>query len=399
MKIFFMSTDIRQGTGYARVANKIANYLVTIPNVELVYFSLHSSDNLQIKDRFVDPRIKCYYTRGYGENLINSSLAFQKPDVLLIYNDMLTIKKILDHIPTELMPPIKILYLDIFYPWQNIDVYTYIKNANFTHIWTFTEFWKNHLIDDIGFDANIIDVLPHGVDFERFVDIPQGEAKEMAGFKPDDFLIINMNRNSIRKLWSVTIMAFIELLKRQNMNPKLKLYCGCDMGNFGDTRFRSIIQAECTRLKLDLDRVVREHIFFSVNPQLLTDEQVNILYNAADVGMNTCSGEGFGLTTLEHSYFNRPQVVTAVPALKETLGQYGHFIEPKVTMHLSDNVDHIGHLMYCDPMDVADALEYYFNNPSDRPSSRDHVKERYSWENAYKVLDKYFRNGSVPATE
>lgn len=399
MKVFFMSTDIRRGTGYARVANKIANYLADMPNVEVISFGFQTDKTAHISDRFVDSRIKFIDVPSFGEDVIVQTLIEETPDVLILYNDILMTQFFIDHIPPEHMPPIKILYIDICFLWQSIDIYDKIKKANFDTIWTFTECWRRHLIDDIGFDANMIDVLPHGVDFERFVDIPQDEAKRIAGFDSDDFLIINMNRNTTRKVLSITITAFLELLKRHNMNPRLKLYLGGEIHSDVGMNCKATIQAECRRLKLDAEQVIQKYIFFSCSPSMLTDDQVNILYNAADVGLNTCSGEGFGLTTLEHLYFNRPQVVTAMPALRETLGQYGCFIEPKVTIQSYEDSRHIGQMMFCDPLDVTDALDYYFNNPNDRPESRKSVKERYSWENVYKVLDKYFRNGSVPATE
>jgi hypothetical protein len=34
------------------------------------------------------------------------------------------------------------------------------------------ECWKKHLIEDIGFDKNVVSVMKHGVDFDRFVDVP-----------------------------------------------------------------------------------------------------------------------------------------------------------------------------------------------------------------------------------
>ena len=82
------------------------------------------------------------------------------------------------------------------------------------------------MVDDLNFDPSNVTTMVHGVDFERFVDVPREEAKVKAGFKPDDYLVVNMNRNSSRKMWETTIKAFLELLQRENMNPRIKLFCG-----------------------------------------------------------------------------------------------------------------------------------------------------------------------------
>src|SRR5210317_1741539 len=235
MKIFFMCTHSNQGTGYARVANKITNYLANIPDVEVVYYAFQNYKGQEIKDRFIDPRIKFYDAidldpvspRGFGDKGIVPAIIEEKPDVLFLYNDMMVTKSLMELIPPECMPPVKYVYLDIVYPWQDPGIYDQLKSYNFDQIFVFLECWKKHLIDDIGFDKNIVSVMKHGIDFERFVDIPQEEAKMKIGFKPDDFLVVNMNRNSYRKCWSVTIPAFLEFLKRQDMNPSIKLYCGC----------------------------------------------------------------------------------------------------------------------------------------------------------------------------
>ena len=46
-------------------------------------------------------------------------------------------------------------------------------------------------------------------------------------------------------------------------------------------------------------------------------------------------------------------------------------------------------------MGWADHLQYCFKNPDERPNARDYLKEKYSWDNMYKVLDQEFYNGKV----
>lgn len=403
MKIFFMCTHSNQGTGYARVANKITNYLANIPGIEVVYYAFQNYKGQEIRDRFIDPRIKFYDAveldpvspRGFGDKGIVPAIIKEKPDVLFLYNDMMVTKSLMELIPQQFMPPVKYVYLDIVYPWQDIAVYEHLKKYNFDQIFVFLECWQKHLVDDIGFSKNVVSVMKHGVDFERFVDIPQEQAKMKIGFKPDDFLVVNMNRNSYRKCWAVTIPAFLEFLKRQDMNPSIKLYCGCQSHTPDgiDIGKRTIV--ECAKRNMDANKVLTQHIFLNPKPLHLTDGEVNVVYNAGDVGLNTGHGEGFGLTTTEHIYFGRPQIVTGVPALKEIIGEHAHVIEPKFWLQVGAEETHGGDLAYTDYMDFAERLEYCYNNRDDRPDVRDILKKGYNWENVYKVLDQYFTNGTI----
>ena len=403
MKIFFMCTHSNQGTGYARVANKITNYLADLPGVEVVYYAFQNYKGQEIRDRFIDPRIKFYDAieldpvspRGFGDGGIVPAIMEEKPDVLFLYNDMMVTKCIMELIPPECMPPKKYVYLDIVYPWQDVQVYDSLKRHNLDQIFVFLECWRKHLVDDIGFDKNVVSVMKHGIDFERFVDVPQEDAKRCFGFKPDDYLVVNMNRNSYRKCWGVTISAFLEFLKRQNMNPSIKLFCGCMPKTDDGIDIRKVIIIECAKRKMDITKVLNEHVFLNPKPLHLSDDEVNIVYNAGDVGLNTGHGEGFGLTTTEHIYFGRPQIVTGVPALKETLGENAHIVEPKLWMQVSEQEKHGGDLAIVDADDFADYLEHCYNNRDKRPDVRDLLKREYNWENVYKVLDRFFTNGSV----
>lgn len=407
MKIFFMCTHPIQGTGYGRVANKITNHLASLPGVEVVFYAFQNYKGQEITDRFIDPRIKFYDAveldpaapKGFGDAGIIPAIVKEKPDVLFLYNDVMVTRSLMRLIPPEHMPPTKVLYVDIVYPFQDIEVYDELKLYKFDRIWTFLDFWKDHLVNDIGFDPKIVDVLPHGVDFERFVDVPQEEAKKKLGFEPDDFLVLNMNRNSMRKDWSITITAFLKFLKRQNMNPKIKLYCGCLPRCDDGIDIRKVITNECIRLKLNPGQVLNKHTFLNPKPLHLSDGDVNNIYNAADVGMNTGRGEGFGLTTAEHIYFNKPQLVSGVPALKETIGEHAYIIEPKIVKYAGEEENHGGIIYSCSSTDFADGLEHYFKNRDDKPNARDYMKEKYDWKKAYKVLDDYFTNGTVPATK
>ena len=49
----------------------------------------------------------------------------------------------------------------------------------------------------------------------------------------------------------------------------------------------------------------------NVNGESLTEQQINLLYNACDVGINTSMGEGWGLISFEHGATGAAQIVPA----------------------------------------------------------------------------------------
>jgi|TARA_R110000850_G_scaffold175284_1_gene300840 glycosyltransferase involved in cell wall biosynthesis len=403
MKVFFMSTHPNQGTGYGRVANKITNHLASLPGVEIVYYAFQNWKGQDVKDRFIDPRIKFYDAveldpesqGGFGDAGIIPSIIKEKPDVLFHYGDIQIIVDIMCLIPPEHMPPKKYLYLDIVYPWQNVDTFELLKECKFDHIWTFLDTWTRHMVDDLKFDPSNVITMVHGVDFERFIDIPREEAKVKVGLKPDDYLVVNMNRNSARKMWETTIKAFLEFLQREQMNPRIKLFCGGLPFYRNGVNIGLTVRSECLRRGMDVERVMNHHVLINPKPLHLTDAEVNDIYNAGDVGLSTTRGEGFGLTPVEHMYLNRPQVVTGIPALKETMGPYAHFVEPKVWVRIGEAEPNDGEVALCDYKDFADHLQYCFKNPDERPNARDYLKENYSWDHMYKELDREFNNGEV----
>jgi len=394
-----MCTHPNQGTGYARVANKLTNYLAEIPGVEVVYYAFQNYKGQEIKDRFIDPRIKFYDAieldsespKGFGDNGIIQSISKERPDAILLYNDLPVTVALLDLIPSDIMPPRKYVYLDIVYPWESLTYYEKLKNHNVDHIWCFLDCWKQHLVNDLHFEDSRVSVLPHGIDFERFVDVPTGDAKVQLGFDKDDYLVINMNRNSYRKQWCTTIKAFLDFLIDQDMNKKIKLFCGCVSESKDGYNIPSLIVTESIRRGIDPTNIMNNHIYINTKPLHLTDEGVNIIYNAGDVGMNTCCGEGFGLTTMEHIYFNRPQIVSGVPALKETIGKIAHIVEPVLWTTVSSFESHSGDIAHFDSRDFTKYLNECFEKRNETFNFRSHVKSNYSWENVYKVLDTYFR--------
>jgi len=324
---------------------------------DVVYFAFQNYPNQAISDRFIDPRIRFIDAivedpdspKGFGDNAIVPSFEKEKPDILFLYNDLPVSFAIINLIPPGNYKTM--VYIDLVYPWEDVIQLDYLK-SRVDHWFVFLDYWKYHLVEEIGFDNDKVTVVKLGVD-----PVPQiTGAKELLGLDSGDFIVLNLNRNSYRKQWSTTITAFLEFLKMNEFAHDIKLMCGCLMVTEDGYDIRMLITTECRRMNISAEMILTNHIFMNPNPLVSPDSYIHLLYNACDVGLNTCCGEGFGLTNAEHSTLGKMQVVSAVPALKEILPD-SILVEPKAWTHMSRFEKHGGMIALFDASDFARALQ------------------------------------------
>jgi glycosyltransferase involved in cell wall biosynthesis len=115
-------------------------------------------------------------------------------------------------------------------------------------------------------------------------------------------------------------------------------------------------------------------------------EQLNKVYNAVDVGINTCLGEGWGLVNTEHAATGRPQLVPDHTSLKEIFSDV-----PRIRIESWETDRNYGlERGQVSPDHLAELLtEYYedrdkMNDDGAWCYSRIH-EDQFSWEN---VTDK-----------
>lgn len=395
MKLLFVATHPLQGTGYARVANKISNYLANIPGLEVIYYALQNF--VTIEGRTIDPKIKIYDAQKMDSKTLFSYDGFipvlekEKPDALFIYYEPALAINYMDMIPPHLKPKYSYLYLDIVYRWQKQSLYTDLKRINPTHIFVFLDYWKKYLVDDIGFDKDKVTKLPHGIDFDKFFRIPAKEAKLKLGFKEDDYIILNMNRNSFRKMLDRTIRPFLGFLKEEKFNPRIKLLFGCEPHGKDNNNLVDLIISECFNLKINPDVILKNHILFMSDASKRSDEKMNLVYNASDVGINTSGGEGFGLTLAEHGYLGKTIITSPISASYEVLGGFAYYIKMSCVITAPVSECNMGHMVLTDEDATKELMKSQFNSPGYFEFLPKHLIENFSWENAYKVLDQFFR--------
>lgn len=353
MRFVLISTHIDQTTGYSKVSHNLVKQLATLsPKVKTFHFGFQrhpSHPNLRKYPEGVmsydaaaneEPR-----EEGFGYNKIREYLEMVTPDVVMIYNDPFTISRFIDSMKHERgKSPYKLwIYLDQVYTGiakQLIDILH--KHAD--RIYTFTEKWKTKFLEYGPFPD--VRVLEHAVDptiFSCMSDEARAGIRKNLNLPPNAISFLNANRNSQRKRLDLTVMGFVGLLKSNRTAPYYLVIAtnlNPQTGAFYD--IQRIYMEELKSNGLDFQEFARRLLLVDTSPpNVWSDEAINQLYNATDIGINTSDGEGFGLCQLEQMYTGAPQIVTDVGSYRTFLtSDTSEFIPVTGHMYFSGGMPH-----------------------------------------------------------
>jgi glycosyltransferase involved in cell wall biosynthesis len=298
MKVLLVATSIQQTTGYAKVSKYLLRELKK--HHQVCHFAFQKNEHSK-EETFVPTYESGTEEQGFGFSKLQNAVDFSTPDVIILYNDPIVIATFLKHLKTDA----KILvYYDLPYDGVNRELLDFIDQR--THLYyVMTPKTKKFL--EHATKKPII-VLPHGVDHDIF------KQTDFVGNNPEYKTFINVNRNSQRKRLDITIQAFLRYLKAGHRG---RLLLVTDSRGFYD--IPSIIQIEA-----GLHGIKNADItFVDTSKKVLSDADINDLYNQADVNLNTSDGEGFGLSVAESSAVGLSQVITDV-------GDYSSFADATV---------------------------------------------------------------------
>jgi glycosyltransferase involved in cell wall biosynthesis len=237
---------------------------------------------------------------------------------------------------------------------------------------------------DIGFDVleklcnrENIDVIPHGIDTSVFYPIDKKEARKFWGFEDDWFIVANTNRNQSRKRLDLTIQAFSEFAK-DKPNARLVLH---------DPLINNYEGWDLVQLADEFYGCHEKVIVNIVNPdngsRILTEAQLNLLYNSVDVMVNSGGGEGWGLISMESAACRIPQLVPDYSATKEIWSGAGGLI-PVVATRAEPQVNTIQCVISTETLTLQ--LNTLYDNPFIRGVMASACydvsqKPEYNWDN------------------
>lgn len=240
--------------------------------------------------------------------------------------------------------------------------------------------WSRDRLIEFGFNAERVQVVPHGVKTDVFSPISRvqrNSVRAQFGIEPHETVFLNIGHSMWSKGLDALIFAFSVL--RQRGYPVLLLN--------KDTRhlYGHTTDQLLARMKKDSPGVINDAAMAGVLtfPNPMSMEHLRLLYGACDAYVSPYRAEGFNLPVLEAMACNRPVIVSAGGATDdfcpdglarkvETTPRSGQDQSGRPTKHLEPNIDS---LIYEMERVVKVRIEYNSEPTVDCAKIRD----EYSW--------------------
>ena len=389
LKFLLVSTHLHQFTGYSKVSHNMIQELSKKDWLKITHYGFQKMPETPQGFRPYPSNVSVYdaaagekpFQQGFGYAQLPDFIRRNEPNVVMIYNDLSVVARFLEEIRKSGIPRnFKIwVYCDQVYNTQ-LQPFLDILNRDADLVFAFTSGWKKCLKEQ-GI-TRPLDVITHGFDKDKFFPIPRELARKQMNLPMDRFVILNLNRNQPRKRYDILIMAFVELVTKYPTKP-IYLFCVCDKGEKGGWDLFGLYKRELMLRKVPIEHYADRLMVSSVD-MVFKDEDINMFYNAANIGINTADGEGWGLCNFEQMGVGVPQVIPDTGGFKEFCNtKNSMLVAPKVRYYLPMVYCPVGgEAAACDPHDVCLAIEEYVLNSSKTEefgkAARDTVL-KYTW--------------------
>jgi len=396
LRFMLVSTHLQQYTGYSRVSHNLIRELSKNPTLSLTHFGFQRHPTTPAAYRPYPTNVDVIdaaagekpVQQGFGFSQLPDAIRKKKPHVIMIYNDMSIVAKFLEEIRKSGIPRnFKIwVYVDQVYTYQ-LQGYIDILNRDADRIFAFTSFWKKCLKDQ-GVNRPV-DILLNGFDKQTYFPVPREIVRKQLGIPEDAFVILCLNRNQPRKRYDILLMAFVELIVK-NPQKNLFLMCVCDKGEKGGWWLFEVFQRELKLRNVPVEQFANR-LMISSQDMSFRDEEINLFYNVANIGISTADGEGWGLCNFEQMGVGIPQVVPDIGGFKEFCTKENSIlVQPKHRYYLPMVYSPVsGEAEACDPHDMCVAMEEYIFDTKKLEKHGAAAREKvlsYTWERAVDPL-------------
>mgnify|MGYP003624976716 CR=1 FL=1 len=339
-KILLICDDVRVHSGVATVAKEIVCGTAHHFNWVQIAGAIKHPDKGKRLDLspstdkemgITDSSVLLYPTDGYGDpGLLREIINIEKPDAIMLFTDPRYFTYIFN-MEHEIRKSIPITYLNIWddYPapmynkpyYEACDLLMGISKQTVN---------INKIVLE-GCDKNkIFKYVPHGKNPNIYFPLTE-ETEDFINFKKElfqgdspEFVLLFNSRNIRRKQIPDTILAFRTFLDSLPKEEALKC--------------RLILKTETvTDAGTDLDKV-REYLLGEdylntciILENKFTEQQLNYLYNIADVQILLTSNEGWGLTITEAMLAGTPYIANVTGGMQDQMrfvDNEGKWFEP-----------------------------------------------------------------------
>jgi glycosyltransferase involved in cell wall biosynthesis len=397
IKILIVSTHVNQSNGYSKVVHNIINQLSVHKWINVVHFGTQKILNGDIGRKYpsnvkvIDgSALEKQKMAGFAFSELPVVIQSEKPDIVFIYNDIAVICGYIEEIRKSIQNRFfKIwAYIDTVYKHQPQPMIDMVK-SEVERIFCFSKFWKDQLKSQ-GV-TRPIDVMNHAIDNKIIKSVPRDLARQNLGLPKDVFLFTSFNRNIPRKRLDILIMAFVKLIIRFPMKPIFLLIVG-DRGDKGGFQLFDIFSRELKLADANIDMFGNRLLITSSNTAY-RDEDINLLYNAGDVGISCAEGEGFGLCTFEQMAVGIPQIIPEINGFLEyCTDKTSLIVKPTLRYYIPQaHTTVTGEASMVNYDDVSKAMERYVFDEDLRKLHGKLGKEKiaeYNWEKSCSILIK-----------
>ena len=313
------SGDIIAKTGFARVTENVLERLCDDYEVVVLGNNWWGDPDPLCDKYLIYPSSTRHQTAPFGEQRIREIVEKEKPDLVFIMNDLWILnelyRQIQDIHKTGAFKFVGYYPMDS-YGWTGCILDTMNEwDASICY----TEFGAKEVVA-CGYQKPIA-VIPHGITKGQFYPMDKKEARKRLGLSDDIFVVFNGNRNQFRKRIDITAEGFAKFAKDK---PDTQLYLHMGLKDQGWDLMPLFARA-MSREGLDPNgRIILTAQ--TEGPPNVEVDFLNAIYNAADVGVNTCKGEGHGLVNHEHAGCRVAQVVPDHTSTKEIFEGAGRLI-------------------------------------------------------------------------
>jgi glycosyltransferase involved in cell wall biosynthesis len=328
-KILLLSDDLRMASGIATMSKSLV--MGTVDKYD--WFQVGAAINHPEKGKILDvstdvaaqtgvadASVKILPWTGYGDaGLVRQLINAEQPDAILHFTDpryWIWLYEMEHEIRQNIPIMFYAIWDDLPDPLYNRSYYescdwigcisrqTYGIVSRLTAL-TDKPTWKPHSDWQVSY-------VPHGINSNEYfpTDVPTEFRSEILGGKEYDFVFFWSNRNIRRKQPSDVIMAF-------------KQFCE-DLGEEKASKVCLLMHTQpIDENGTDLPAVYNTlapncNIIFSDKRR--TTNELNYLYNMADVTINIAGNEGFGLTTAESIMAGTPIIINVTGGLQDQCG-------------------------------------------------------------------------------
>jgi glycosyltransferase involved in cell wall biosynthesis len=232
-----------------------------------------------------------------------------------------------------------------------------------------------------------ISVIPHGTSTDLFRPVPDGhldtdDCKRRATVRrhlianrdlgDDAFIVLNPNRNQLRKRIDITLSGFALFARSKPENVKLWLHMGTREPGWD---IIGLADQLGIRERILLTSASKDH-------PVVTEERLNLIYNCCDVGLNTSCAEGWGLASFEHAATGAAQIVPRHSACEELWHESAVMLEVSEIGRMEPSIQ----ASLVSPQEVAKTLEKLYvdrayRNEMSTKAFQNATRPEYCWQN------------------